>query len=295
MSLQTCNLIFSVGLMTGFVSFHFILESNFLPEGQLHRYVGRESVQQKPLQVHAHAGNSSHNNTTRILCWVMTGPKNLESRTRHIRETWANRCDKVLYMSSVETDFPTVGLNVSEGRDNLYWKTIRAFEYIYRFHLDDADWFLKADDDTFVVVENLRYTLSKYDTEKPLYLGRRFRPFVSQGYMSGGAGYVLSKEALRRFIKGFQTGECTHTSSIEDMELGKCMQAMKVEVADSRDVKGRETFHAFPPNHYLIRTFKRPRPWYLIYDYYTPVEVCTKHNTLTVVWNLKLVPKEVHY
>uniref|UniRef100_A0A3Q3KV89 Glycoprotein-N-acetylgalactosamine 3-beta-galactosyltransferase 1 n=1 Tax=Mastacembelus armatus TaxID=205130 RepID=A0A3Q3KV89_9TELE len=181
------------------------------------------------------AANSS--NTTRILCWIMTGPKNLESRTKHIKQTWAKRCNKVLYMSSVKTDFPTVELN----------KTIRAFQYIHQHHLDEADWFLKVDDDTFVVVENLRYSLSKYDPEKPLYSGR-FTPFISQGYMSGGAGYVLSKEALRRFIKGFKSGECTHFSSIEDIALGKCMETMKVE----------------PP--------PRPRPWYMIYDHYTPVE-----------------------
>ncbi|XP_062291456.1 glycoprotein-N-acetylgalactosamine 3-beta-galactosyltransferase 1-like [Scomber scombrus] len=202
----------------------------------------------------------------------MTTPDFLESRTRHIKNTWAKRCDVALYMSSVDTDFPTVGLNVSEGRENLYWKTIRAFQYIYEHHLDDADWFMKADDDTFVIVENLRYMLSKFDPEKPLYLGRRFAPFISQGYMSGGAGYVLSKEALRRFIKGFDTGECTHFSDIEDMALGKCMETMKVEPADTRDINGKQTFHAFHPKHYLSRQFPRPRPWFLLYEHYTPTE-----------------------
>ena len=224
------------------------------------------------------------NHTTRILCWIMTGPKNLESKTKHIKGTWAKRCNKVLYMSSVKTDFPTVGLNVSEGRDNLYWKTIRAFQYIHQHHLEEADWFLKADDDTFVVVENLRNTLYKYDTEKPLYFGRRFAPFISQGYMSGGAGYVLSKEALRRFVKGFSSGNCTHLSSIEDMALGRCMETMKVEPVDSRDVKGRQTFHAYPPEMHLVRQFQRPRPWYLLYEYYTPFEVSNAVHTNLRIW-----------
>lgn len=213
--------------------------------------------------------------TIRVLCWIMTGPKTLESRAKHLRATWTKRCNKVLYMSSVETDFPTVGLNVTEGREQLYWKTIRAFQYIYQHHFNDADWFLKADDDTFVVVENLRHTLSKFDTEKPVYLGRRFSPFVPQGYMSGGAGYVLSKEALRRFIGGFESGECTHYSSIEDMALGQCMDTMKVDPGDSRDLQGRQTFHPYPLDHYLERQPTKERPWFLLYDYYTPREVST--------------------
>ncbi|XP_071400020.1 LOW QUALITY PROTEIN: glycoprotein-N-acetylgalactosamine 3-beta-galactosyltransferase 1 [Centroberyx affinis] len=271
------NLIFTIGLLMGFLSFRFVFDSGLTPEQVMffRRDAGVGQVK-RPVQPHAYTGESRKaanvSQTTRILCWIMTGPKNLDSRTKHIRETWAKRCNKVLYMSSNKTDFPTVGLDVKEGRENLYWKTIRAFQYIHKNHLDEADWFLKADDDTFVVIENLRHTLSKYDPEKPLYLGRRFTPFIQQGYMSGGAGYVLSKEALRRFVGGFKSGECDHYSTIEDIALGKCMEAMKVPPTDSRDLKGRQTFHPYPPDYYLVRQPPRPRPWYLLYDHYTPVE-----------------------
>ncbi|KAJ8373155.1 hypothetical protein AAFF_G00270610 [Aldrovandia affinis] len=194
----------------------------------------------------------------RILCWVMTAPNNLQSRAQHTRNTWTRHCDTVLFMSSVaDPDFPTVGLNVTEGRDQLYWKTIRAFQYIHRHHLHRADWFLKADDDTFVVLENLRFLLANHDRDEPVYFGRRFHPFVRQGYMSGGAGYVLSREALRRFVDAFGAGRCGHSSSVEDVALGTCMEALSVRAGDSRDRNKRETFHAFPPDHYVVR--KAPR------------------------------------
>lgn len=270
----TLHLFFTSGLVTGFLSFHFLLNSNFSTEQ--HIYFEREAKHEGE-NGSLHTGENKSLaaysfDTTRVLCWIMTGPKNMETRTKHIKATWAKHCSKVLYMSSVKTDFPTVELEVKEGRENLNWKTIRAFQYIYQHHLNEANWFLKADDDTFVMVENLRYTLSRYDPEKPLYLGRRFAPFIGQGYMSGGAGYVLSKEALRRFVKGFDTGECTFYSDLEDVAMGKCMETMKVEPADSRDVKGRQTFHPYPPDYYLIRQPPRPRPWFLIYDHYTPIE-----------------------
>ncbi|XP_017563486.1 glycoprotein-N-acetylgalactosamine 3-beta-galactosyltransferase 1-A [Pygocentrus nattereri] len=208
----------------------------------------------------------------RILCWVMTGPSNLQSKARHVKATWSRHCNTVLFMSSVEDrSFPTVGLDTGEGRDQLYWKTIRAFHYALKNHGEDADWFLKADDDTFVVVDNLRWILSNHSSEEPIYFGKRFKPYAKQGYMSGGAGYVLSKEALRRFVKGFSTKVCTHTTSVEDLAMGQCLEKMGVLAGDSRDTFHRETFHPFVPEHHLVGKFSKSF-WYWNYCYYPIVE-----------------------
>lgn len=208
----------------------------------------------------------------RVLCWVMTGPYNLQSRAQHVRATWSRHCNIVVFMSSVDDpDFPTVGLGTKEGRDQLYWKTIRAFHYVYEHHGNEADWFLKADDDTYVVVDNLRWILSNHSSEEPIYFGKRFKPYTKQGYMSGGAGYVLSKEALKRFVEGFRTKVCTHTTPVEDLALGQCLEKMGVLAGDSRDTLQRETFHPFVPEHHLTGKFSKSF-WYWSYCYYPIVE-----------------------
>lgn len=100
--------------------------------------------------------------------------------------------------SQADPSLPSVDLPVQEGRDHLWAKTKLAHKYLFEHHLQDADWFLKADDDTYVVVENLRFMLQHHNHSDPVYFGCKFKPYVKQGYMSGGAGYVLSKEALVR-------------------------------------------------------------------------------------------------
>ncbi|CAL8382350.1 unnamed protein product [Boreogadus saida] len=204
----------------------------------------------------------------RILCWVMTGPKNLQTKAKHVKATWSRHCNIVVFMSSVDDpDFPTVGLDTKEGRDQLYWKTIRAYQYAYEHHRDDADWFLKADDDTYAVVDNLRWVLANHTPEEPVYFGHRFKPYTPQGYMSGGAGYVLSREALRRFVEGFKSEVCTHTSSIEDLAMGQCLEKVGVRAGDSRDTLQRETFHPFVPEQHLTSKFPKSF-WYWNYCYY---------------------------
>jgi glycoprotein-N-acetylgalactosamine 3-beta-galactosyltransferase len=138
-----------------------------------------------------------------------------------------------------------IGLPIEDTYDNLWGKTKAAFQYVYEHHYTDADFFLKADDDTFVILENLRLLLSSYSPLFPVYFGCKFKRYVEKGFMSGGAGYVLSKEALNRFIVGsLANGSLCKAanSGVEDMELGYCMQVQNVLAIDTRDDLGRGRF-----------------------------------------------------
>ncbi|XP_023167559.2 glycoprotein-N-acetylgalactosamine 3-beta-galactosyltransferase 1-like [Drosophila hydei] len=207
----------------------------------------------------------------RVLCWVMTNPSNHKKKARHVKRTWGKRCNILLFMSSAaDEELPTVKLDVEEGRPNLWRKVKEAFKYVYKHHYNDADWFYKADDDTYAVIENLRYMLYPYSPETPVHFGFKFKTFVKQGYMSGGAGYVLSKEALRRFVvDGIPDPKMCLPGTVinEDIEIGKCMENLNVTAGDSRDVNGRGRMFPFAPEQMLIPN-KDPNFWYWNYLYY---------------------------
>ncbi|XP_005113042.2 glycoprotein-N-acetylgalactosamine 3-beta-galactosyltransferase 1-A [Aplysia californica] len=190
----------------------------------------------------------------RILVWVMTTPKNLATKAAAVKETWGKRCNVLIFFSSVaDPSFPTVGLDVADGRSHLTAKTMAAFRYLYDNHFNDADWFMKADDDTFVIPENLRHFLSDKNTSEPIHYGHLFRPNVEQGYYSGGGGYVVSKEALRRFGReAINSTVCPEDGKDEDVDWGLCMERLQVKTSPSVDKEGRTLFHPLAPTlHFL--------------------------------------------
>ena len=127
-----------------------------------------------------------------------------------VQTTWATKCDYALYFHTKSPDVKIKGavpLSISEGRGNLTRKTLAALDYTYKNYADNVDWFLKADDDSFIIMDNLRSFLSNYDPLQKLYLGHVDTHYsgVKHGYNSGGAGYLLSKPAAALIVHERQT------------------------------------------------------------------------------------------
>ncbi|XP_070206365.1 glycoprotein-N-acetylgalactosamine 3-beta-galactosyltransferase 1-like isoform X2 [Littorina saxatilis] len=186
----------------------------------------------------------------RILCFVTTTAV-YQERALAINATWLKRCTRHLFVTSLPLPIfhPNNVLHLSEipdGKRHLTAKTFAALQYLYLHELNTYDWFVKADDDVFLIVENLRLMLSKLSPDDPVYLGHHFRLYAHNGYMSGGASYVLSRGALR--IMGKQGlpqngGKCKPEEPDEDVEVGRCLEAVGVLPYSSVDTLGRETFH----------------------------------------------------
>lgn len=87
----------------------------------------------------------------RVLCWVMTTPKYHKTRAVHILRTWGKRCNKIYFITSESDDeLDTIVLTKPDSYDVLWGKTKEAFTYLYENKRHEADWFMKADDDTYV-------------------------------------------------------------------------------------------------------------------------------------------------
>ena len=208
----------------------------------------------------------------------MTSPLNFETKAKHVKATWGKRCNKLLFMSSeANEDLPAVKLHIPEGRNFLWGKTKLAFKHIYENYFNASDWFVKADDDSYLVMENLRLLLKDYNPKSAIYLGRHFNQYIPQGYMSGGAGYVLSKEALYRFATlGLQTEKprCRKTDGgAEDLEMGICMQRLGVQTIDSRDLQSRQRFHPFRPALHVVPDVLSKDLWLYTFDMYPLITV----------------------
>lgn len=85
----------------------------------------------------------------KVLCLVMTHPENHQTKALYVKETWSKRCNKLLFMSSAyDPILETIVLPINDTRDFLWGKTKKSFQYVYDNHFSEADWFLKADDDS---------------------------------------------------------------------------------------------------------------------------------------------------
>ncbi|KAL5277676.1 C1GALT1.2 family protein [Megaselia abdita] len=218
----------------------------------------------------------------KILCLITTWPENHKTKAKAVKETWAKRCNKYLFISSkTDSKLNTIALPLEEGRQHLWLKIKAAFMYIYKKYFNDYDWFVKADDDTYMIVENLRYMLYQYDPLSPLYLGCKFKRYVSQGYMSGGAGYILSKEALRRFVEiGLPDRKyCKQEDDeVEDVEMGRCLEKLNVTAVDTLDENMRERMLPLDPEYHLNN---KSESWYSYYKFSKSKMDCCSSKTIS--------------
>uniref|UniRef100_A0A1I7YHH2 N-acetylgalactosaminide beta-1,3-galactosyltransferase n=1 Tax=Steinernema glaseri TaxID=37863 RepID=A0A1I7YHH2_9BILA len=134
-------------------------------------------------------------------------------------------------------------------RDHSWEKIRKVFKHAYENLHEKFDWYLRADDDAYIVMENLEKFVGQYDSSKPYLFGYRWNFYVKRGFADGGA-YVISREALRQFYNEMRYNQtlCPEIHRAEeDQELAKCLSKIGVYPSKSTDAYGRQMFHHFHP------------------------------------------------
>lgn len=87
---------------------------------------------------------------TRILCWVPTSAELRVAETTPIRKTWGQHCNKFLIMSTMNDQASdiVVALPVADRKESSWETSLLAWNYVYKHHLEDADWFLQTNTDS---------------------------------------------------------------------------------------------------------------------------------------------------
>ncbi|TPP66597.1 Glycoprotein-N-acetylgalactosamine 3-beta-galactosyltransferase, partial [Fasciola gigantica] len=188
-------------------------------------------------------------NRIRIVCMILTMPSNHRNRSLAVKYTWAKRCSSYFFVSTEDDpSLPAFAAGVKESRNSLWDKVKFGVQMVIDNKTEDYDYFLKADDDTYMIMENVRLMLDGLNPEQPFIAGRRFKKFISEGYASGGSGYIISRAGLKLIAEGMKTNpKCMvhNYSRIEDVSMGICAANVGVKFVDSLDQMGRERFHPF--------------------------------------------------
>ena len=237
-----------VGILLGYVYFYVNTFSNRvstwkryfqIPHEKLYEnYLRRNDVKQtlldqidEPNSIVINEGKYLMKETS-ILCFVML--KKDETVIRYpyvptmvkswdaIRQTWGNRCARLLFFTNEIIDDPSLEVFPLDGLDTQSWPAMKhaLMKISVIGLLDKYNWYLKVEENTFVIMENLAYFLSVFDYNVPHYFGHPYSLWGST-YNSGGAGYVLNQAAMRKVLSIMAKGHCDKSYVAEDISLGR--------------------------------------------------------------------------
>jgi hypothetical protein len=95
----------------------------------------------------------------RVVCWIMTHIGN-RGKAIAINNTWGQRCTHLIFVSGrPDPSLPVFVANLhgkEDSRDMLRPKAKQGWLHVYENYLDKGDFFLKGDDDTYVMMSNLK-------------------------------------------------------------------------------------------------------------------------------------------
>lgn len=156
-------------------------------------------------------------NEVRVLCLVLV---RRAGNAEAAKDTWGKGCNALEFVT-LQNKTKRKIVPIRKTKEQSSWVLLcKALLSVKSF-----DWVVIVNDNSFVIVENLRRFVAGLDPRKGHYLGHAVT-FWTTTYNTGQAGYVLSwgsVEAIRAKFNdspAFCTSEITYLNQ-EDMYLGK--------------------------------------------------------------------------
>ena len=183
-----------------------------------------------------------------LLCFVMSLRSTEQAAKASIEQNWGAHCDLLVFV-----DEDTVGMRIDwkENYHAISRKSHQAWSLIHRNYGERFDFFMKADFDTYILMENMFKYLTLFDHRQSYYIGKqllhpKFGPF------NAGAAVVLSQAALSMFHAAIQrrVEACseeyfTTFGGQDDLALGVCLQTLGIYPHNSRTLANEERFMVF--------------------------------------------------
>ena len=170
---------------------------------------------------------------------VMTAEQLVETRAKAVYDTWGKNIPGTLtFFSSGETG-KTLGLPVVTlpSVDDTYpplKKSLMMIKYMHDFHIDEYEWFMRADDDVYVRNDRLVEFLHSLNSSDDIHLGHAgigakeelgmLSMNPGDNYCIGGPGVILSRSVLKKVAPHLEHCLETAPTTHEDIEVGRCIQ-----------------------------------------------------------------------
>ena len=155
---------------------------------------------------------------SRVWCSVLTMWPERRHGIEMVIDTWAPLCDRIVFVVDNSTKTPEYDLGFeflklplltpqSEDARNIWDKSWRTWRHVGTHHIDEAEWFLKLDDDTFFSPVNFKGFARYFNPDKKWYFGyTSLHNWEDYNVVfNTGSCYAISRGALRKLVPVFES------------------------------------------------------------------------------------------
>ena len=186
--------------------------------------------------------NEHSENIKLVLVGVQTAKKYLHNRMNAVYETWVQDIPgDVIFFAGEESKGFVANSDIhfvllSDVHDDMYppqKKSFMMLKYMHDVFLDQYEWFIRADDDVFIIGQKLKKFLSSLNSSKLYSIGQggegrqhergKLGLPKNVAYCLGGPGVILSRAMLAQFAPKIEYCLENIYSIHEDSELGRCI------------------------------------------------------------------------